>query len=136
MLQRNKLYSIIGCACLAGYSWLYYLFFIQTKNDTYSVCLFKKITSIPCPSCGSSRSVVAILSGNFSTAFYLNPLGFVLVPFILILPLWLMYDLLNNSDTLLKHYLYFEKKIINKKIAIPLILLITLNWIWNIKKGL
>lgn len=39
-------------------------------------CLFREWTGIPCPSCGSTRMVEALLSGDVSGALACNPLVF------------------------------------------------------------
>lgn len=40
------------------------------------VCLFHHWTSLPCPTCGSSRMVRALLAGDIAGAASLNPLVF------------------------------------------------------------
>jgi len=37
-------------------------------------CAFHRLTGIPCPTCGSSRAVVAALHGHLVEAFLWNPL--------------------------------------------------------------
>ena len=37
-------------------------------------CFFKTITGIPCPTCGATRSVVYLASGEISAAILMNPL--------------------------------------------------------------
>ena len=39
------------------------------------ICHFRKWTGVPCPTCGSSRMVEALLGGNFFEALQLNPLA-------------------------------------------------------------
>jgi len=136
-LQRNKLYLFLFLSCLAGYIWL----FASTSSTGFgghgiSVCMFKHFTNIPCPSCGSTRSALSVLKGNFSEALSLNPIGILLVLILIITPAWIIYDLLKKKDTLFKVYKGAEEYLRRKEIAIPAILLITANWIWNIYKGL
>lgn len=38
-------------------------------------CTFAWLTGLPCPSCGSGRSVRALLHGDLDTAWQVNPLG-------------------------------------------------------------
>ena len=38
------------------------------------LCLFKRLTHIPCPTCGFTRSVLWLLCGQFSQAWLCNPL--------------------------------------------------------------
>jgi Protein of unknown function (DUF2752) len=37
-------------------------------------CFFKTITGIPCPTCGATRSVVYLASGEIAAAILMNPL--------------------------------------------------------------
>jgi len=135
--SSNKLYSILLIACTAGYIWLYYNY--STNNtETYlgSVCFFKRITSIPCPSCGSTRSVLTLLQGNLTTALYINPFGFVIALVMLLTPFWITIDIVSKKRTLFNFYQKIELELKKRYYAIPLILLVVTNWIWNIIKGL
>ncbi len=47
-------------------------------------CTFRNLTGIPCPSCGTTRTALALLNFEFSSALAVNPLGtLVAVAFIL-----------------------------------------------------
>lgn len=136
-LDRNKLYSILFIACLAGYVWLY---FSITKNiiekKSVEVCLIKHVTNIPCPSCGSTRSVISLTKGDFIGALNFNPIGYLVAMIMLISPIWIIADTIKRTKTLFDFYLKIETYLKRLKIAIPLILLVIINWIWNITKGL
>ena len=43
------------------------------------VCTFKAIVGIPCPTCGITRTILALADLEFSTALRTNPLGAVLL---------------------------------------------------------
>ncbi|WP_255323803.1 DUF2752 domain-containing protein [Capnocytophaga stomatis] len=96
----------------------------------------KHITDIPCPSCGTTRSVVSFFEGNFVKSFYLNPLGILASLFLLIAPLVLLYDLVFRKTLFYQMYIKSEEYLKKAYVYIPLIFLILLNWIWNIQKGL
>lgn len=136
-LDRNKLYSILFIACLAGYIWLY---FSITKNITekksVEVCLIKHVTNIPCPSCGSTRSVISLTKGDFIGALNSNPIGYLVAIVMLIAPIWIITDTIKKTKTLFDFYIKIEIYLKRPKIAIPLILLVIINWIWNIIKVL
>lgn len=131
-MSKTKLYSILTIACLAGYSWLG-LGLTHTHAD---VCLFKWLTHIPCPSCGSTRSILYLYEGRFNEALMTNPLGILIAIIMIVTPLWLFFDTISRKNTLLMAYLHIEQGLRKPKMAIPLITLICLNWIWNITKGL
>jgi uncharacterized membrane protein YfcA len=43
------------------------------------LCLFRNLTGLPCPFCGTTRSVGSILQGNLDAALAFNPLGFFVI---------------------------------------------------------
>ncbi len=48
----------------------------QTMGMHESLCLFKKITGVPCPTCGFTRGVLAMLGGDIIGGWLCNPLLF------------------------------------------------------------
>jgi len=136
-LNRNKLYSIIFLACLAGYIWLYFGSLTNdTENNPFEVCIIKHATNIPCPSCGSTRSVISLTKGNLIEALLVNPIGYIVAFIMLISPLWIAFDIVTKKKTLFEFYYKIEINLKRRKFAIPLILLVIFNWFWNITKGL
>ncbi len=137
-LSRNRLYGILTIACLAGYVWIYLNFSSYSigNYDNINVCLIKHFTNVPCPSCGSTRSVLSILKGDFLQGFYLNPFGYLLLLILTIVPLWISYDYIKQKNTFFQFYTRAETFLQQKKTAIPAILLVLVNWFWNIYKGL
>lgn len=136
-LNRNKLYLLICIACLAGYVWLYFGLtndYIQFKS--LQVCPIKHITNIPCPSCGSTRSVILLTQGNFIQAFRINPIGYIIAFIMLLTPIWITLDIAFKRKTFFVFYKKIETYLKRPQYAIPLILLVIINWIWNITKGL
>jgi hypothetical protein len=136
-LDRKKLYLILFIACLAGYIWLYFSITKNiAENNSAEVCLIKHVTNIPCPSCGSTRSVISLTKGDFIGALNINPIGYLVAIIMLIAPIWILVDTVRNAKTLFDFYQKIEFYLKQPKIAIPLILLLIINWIWNITKGL
>lgn len=135
--NTNKLYSIIFTGCIAGVAWLWLNVFQNIAAEKSSgICLFKKATHIPCPSCGSTRSILLFMNGKFIEAFFMNPTGILLAAFLLIVPVWILWDWMKNRKSFLHLYMKAESQLQKPKYAIPLILFVIINWIWNIKKGL
>jgi len=135
-LTRNRLHLFLSLACLAGYGWLALISRLKPEEVgvDYDVCLIRHFTHIPCPSCGSTRSVLALMQGDLAGGLYWNPLGFLIFAVLVILPFWIGYDLLFKRETLFKFYGLFENTLRRKWVAIPAIALILLNWAWNIWK--
>ena len=135
-MTRNKLYVLLSAACLVGYFWLFISYTnIVSHGNELGVCLFKQITGIPCPSCGSTRSVLALLNGDLISALKWNPIGLILVVVIVISPLWILFDVSTKRESLFHFYIRGEQLLRHKWIAILAIVLVLLNWVWNIYKG-
>ena len=133
-MQAKRLYLLTGILLTAGYAWLIYNLSMNTATST--VCMFKKVTGIPCPSCGTTRGIDALVHGHWSTAFHTNPFSFLVLMLMLLLPLWLVADLLSNRWSFYKCYLRAELFMKRKTVAVTLIAVVIGNWIWNIYKGI
>lgn len=134
--RQNKLYVVLGAACTAGYVWLYLNLSMPKalSHPHVEVCLMKHLTDVPCPSCGSTRSVLAMLNGNISEALYWNPLGIILLLGLLVIPPWIGLDAWTRRRSLPAFYEKMEVLLQKKTVATPLVVLIFINWIWNILK--
>ena len=138
MTSNKHLYWILAILSVAGYAWIgLHLFFRDILETSLTVCLFKNVTSLPCPSCGITRSVLLIIHGDLSGARSMNPLGFVAATALITLPVWLLTDILRSRTTLAHSILWTEKIIKSRKtVYIPLVALVLINWGWNILKEL
>jgi hypothetical protein len=134
-MSRNKLYSLILIACSAGFIYLLYNLYYP-ESSQYSVCIIKNVTGFPCPSCGTTRAVQLTFKGNFIDSAMMNPFGIIISAILILLPFWIVIDLILKKDTFFKFYRRSEIILGEKKTAIPLIILVVLNWIWNINKAL
>lgn len=135
-MNRNKLYLLLGALLFIGYAWLFWSIRQQQADSDFTPCIFKNVTGIACPSCGSTRSVLYLAKGNFAAALHTNPIGYILAFIMIVIPLWLFYDLLFKRDTLYRAYRKSETVIKIRWVAVLLAALIIANWIWNIRKGL
>ncbi|WP_338409043.1 DUF2752 domain-containing protein [uncultured Flavobacterium sp.] len=134
-MKKNKLYLFILVACFSGYSWLIFSTKISQQNK-FTPCVFKNITHLSCPSCGTTRAVIAVSKGDFLSALVINPFGLVVAGIMLVCPFWISYDYMLKKDSLHQFYLKSETILQKKKVYIPLLILVLLNWIWNINKNL
>jgi hypothetical protein len=136
-LNRSRLYTLILSACLAGYIWLFYISTsLHSERSPVEVCLIKRFTNIPCPSCGSTRSIFSLIHGDFQQAVYINPIGLIVAVIMLLTPIWIFVDLLLKRTTLFDLFQQTESFLKKPKVAIPIVLLMLTNWLWNITKGL
>ena len=137
-MTRNKLYYLVLLACFLSYSWLLFLklSFVEKSDLDLTVCLFKRITSLPCPSCGTTRAVSYLFNGEMVNSFYMNPFGFIVAIIMIVSPVWIFFDFIKGKQSFFDFYKKAEHLIRNKTIAISLIVLVILNWIWNIYKHL
>lgn len=134
-MTRNKLYSLLLIACLAGFIYLFYN--IHTlQSQTFRVCIIKNVTSYPCPSCGTTRAVTLLLQGRIIESLLLNPFGIVVAIIMTIFPIWILTDIFLKKETFYFWYKKTEATIRKPAIALILILLVLFNWIWNIYKHL
>ena len=133
--RKRSVYSFFIGLIIIGYTWVVLILLKVVKSELI-ICPIKTITGFSCPSCGSTRAVLKIIQGDFSAALHTNPFGFLLFFLALICPLWLLYDFIYKKESLWIFYNRLESVINKKIVAIPLILIVMANWIWNISKGL
>ncbi len=132
--QRNRLYLITGIVCFFGLIWLF-LDYFTTVDQT--ICPVKLVTGYPCPSCGTTRSITALLHGDVVQAFMINPFGIISSILVISVIALLILDVFAKKDYYFKTYVKVEQFLQQHKIiSVILVLLVIANWIWNISKGL
>ena len=136
-MSRKKINIIFLTLSGAGYIWLYLNFtHFFASQSKFTVCLFKNVTGIPCPSCGITRSILSLAHGNIQEAFYLNPLGIIVFGAIIIIPVWIITDLLIQKNSFGLFYKSMEKTFQKRWVAIAAIIGILLIWFNNINQHL
>jgi len=134
-MKRNRLYILLSSVIIIGYIWLGFSYNnVILKNNGVNVCLFKQVTNMPCPSCGSTRAVFSILSGDISESLLLNPFGMIIISIMVLSPFLILYDVLKGKQYVYSLYHRIELVLKRKLVAIPMIFLVLINWIWNIYK--
>ena len=121
-------YLAIVTSLVAGYFFL--LSGLFKRLPVHTVCVFRGITGIPCPSCGSTKATLQLFKGNFLNSFLINPLGILTNVLILISAVWMVVDVIKGKETLLP----FLKRDWSIKIKLIILFVVCVNWIWNIKK--
>ncbi|HKR12546.1 MAG TPA: DUF2752 domain-containing protein [Pyrinomonadaceae bacterium] len=80
-MYRRSTVVVIWSLIIAGAAYLF--IFEPGKTGFFPGCPFRFITGFLCPGCGVTRALHHILHGHFETAFMLNPLLLLALPFIL-----------------------------------------------------
>ena len=70
----------------AGYAFVLSL----VSPGIFPACMFRALTGLACPGCGSTRALHQLLHGHVANAFVLNPLLLVVLPI-------LMYSLVRHT---------------------------------------
>jgi len=137
-MSRSKLYTIVLVACCAGWLYIGFQFPLNQEGQQHDVtlCVIKQVTNVPCPSCGTTRSVIAMIKGDFASSFQWNPLGWLVGTMMFIIPIWITFDLIFKKGSFMYTYQTTENWFKSKWVAGPAIALVLANWAWNISKGL
>jgi hypothetical protein len=134
-MPKNKLYLFILGLALAGCSWIILNHYLRQANkSSYNVCLFRQVTGIPCPSCGTTHAVLSIAKGKFRQALDENILGYPVLLMLVLFPLWILYDLIRRKESFYRFYLWAESILRKKWIAWSALIFLLVNWGWNIFK--
>jgi hypothetical protein len=69
-IDHEALWLLVGGAslCLLGVA-------LATPGIQLPRCAFKTITGLPCPTCGVTRTIIALSRGDVDRAVFLNPLA-------------------------------------------------------------
>jgi hypothetical protein len=134
-MNASQFKLLLIALSLGGYGWLAFNWHSETESRSF--CPMKNLSGLPCPSCGTTRSTMLLTKGDILNAIQINPLGLLAFGFLILAPCWLLYDHLKRKDSAWLTFRWFENKIqSNVVISISLIVLVAINWIWNIYKGL
>lgn len=132
----KSFYTFVLISSLICWSWLLYYILSPKEETGFSLCMFKHITHLPCPACGSTRSVISLFRGDWQKALLTNPLGIIASFLLIIVPIWLFIDLFRKKTTLFRCYNSCENFLKHPLIFVSFCILILFNWIWNIYKGI
>ena len=68
--------AVVGCVVAL-------FLFNPSDNGFYPQCTLKRLTGLSCPGCGALRATHQLLHGHVKTAFSLNPLYVLILPYLL-----------------------------------------------------
>ncbi len=89
-------------------------------------CVFRTLTGLPCPTCGSTRSLVHLSHGDVVSAFAMNPL---ITVALLAAVVYLLYSLTTLAFNLPRvGFALTEKE--KDRVRASAVLLLLLNWVY------
>ena len=130
-LHRNK-NSLLVLIMSGGYFFLYLQRTPVFGEEHSTWCLFHLLTGLPCPSCGTGRGLICLLHGEFYDAFMFNPLSYVVAALSILIFTVLLKDWQQETNS----FAALMKVKIPIVHQIPFWLLLFINEIWNIYKGI
>lgn len=128
-MSKRQLYALVILLGFAGQVWIIYSYHKLGKGEeAFNTCIFRRVTGIPCPSCGTIHSIVSILHGDFVKAFKENPLGYAGLLIVAVLPFWALADLASGRRSLYSAYLGTETLLRKKWFLVPFLVFIAAVW--------
>jgi hypothetical protein len=139
-VKVRNFYILIILFSFIGYIWIYsnsnLSSMTATTSNRYSGCLIKYTTGIPCPSCGTTRSLISLIHFDIVGSILTNPIGIFAAFALIYIPIVSIIDFISKNIYCYKSYLLLEKTLKYKIVWIPLSILLVINWIWNYYKDL
>lgn len=132
-MTRRAFYLLAAGLCALGYAWVA---FSGAVSEAGSPCLFRWLTGVPCPACGSTRALRVLLQGDVAQAFLINPNGIVLAVLLVGVPVGLLADAVRRRATLYVLFCRIDTTLRRRMWFVAGAVLVLLNWIWNIYKGI
>jgi hypothetical protein len=125
-VDHETLWLVVGGAslCLLGVA-------LATPGIQLPRCGFKTITGLPCPTCGLTRTIIALSRGDVQRAAFMNPLATILCAAGV---LYLLYAAVVLALRLPR----FRPTVSAagaRRVRIAAVTAITINWFWLIATG-
>src|SRR5688572_17565890 len=112
-MSRSRLYPMVMLACLLGstYLWIQKSNILPDLSRESDTCLIKSISGVPCPSCGTTRTVFELLDGHLISSLQWNPMGIIVLLIMIISPVWILADVLFKKESFLHYYRLAENQL-------------------------
>jgi hypothetical protein len=125
-LDHEALWLTVGGAslCLLGIA-------LATPGIQLPLCTFKVLTGLPCPTCGLTRTVIALSRGDLGRAFFMNPLAAIAAVAALIYLVYAAAVLALRLPRLRPLVTPMDARILR----VAALTLVAVNWAWLIVTG-
>jgi hypothetical protein len=140
-IARSRLYAVVLAFTVLGYTWVAWSLAAGPgpppgDRALPSPCIFKAATGLPCPSCGTTRAIAALAGGDVGGSLLWNPFGLLVALGAIVIPPWVLADLLRARDGFHRLYLSAERALgRSRPLAFACAALVLANWGWNVIKG-
>ena len=132
-MTRRRLYFLALFLGLAGQIWIAYSYKkLERQEEAFNTCIFKRVSGIPCPSCGTVHSIVSILHGDLRVALTENPLGFAGILIVAVIPYWILADLVLGRESFYRFYLRINSFLKKKQVLFGLLFIVLLLWLFKL----
>lgn len=123
LIIRLTLFSI-AVAILSALS-----FRLSGFENGPTLCVFRLATGLPCPFCGTTRSVGSLLQGDLTSALAFNPFGIIVMLLILLLVI-----APNKLVNLNKLFIARWERLENRNQVVSVLGLLALTWTLNLPR--
>lgn len=120
MKKRNTFYIL--CFSVLLLLGLIYYFYFPSHYQFFPQCIFKNITGLSCPGCGSQRAFHELLHLNFQTAIAYNALFVIALPYLFV-------GLLLHQTKLKNQFPKTRRLLFGKAAIITVFIIVTLFFI-------
>jgi len=84
-----------------------------------------------------TRAIISLMHGNFRESLFVNPFGTLLALALVIVPWWILIDVVRKNESFYRVYGNMESLFIRKRwLSYSAVAIVMLNWFWNMTKGL
>lgn len=131
MIAKERFYILVIrlwllASIAVGVGWFFRDFLLSGS----SLCLFKSVSGIECPSCGSTRSVLAFLSGDILLSLRYNLFGFLFAVLMLAVPLLLLVEKVFKRVLFYAFYIWLTIRFKRRRFLWIAIVLVVIYWIY------
>lgn len=122
---KRELQTLFLVYCVA----ILWLIVNAISHKCVSVCVFKTITSFPCPACGTTRGMAFLFQGHVFDALKCNLNLLFIVPFAVLYPVCLLSDKLFRTHYVIHYYLRLRLLLNKKQVFLSFVLFEIMVWI-------
>lgn len=133
-MSKSGLYRLVGITCVVVYGWVGYNMWLLANRGVPAseVCLLKSATGIPCPFCGTTRSVMCVAKAEFLEAVLLNPLGLLVAGMVVIAPVWIFIDYLRGKESFYVLFNACVKRLQYRGILLMIAMVLVMLWFYQL----